>query len=269
MASLGDVLSVLVQNTTNAIYPNGLLNPSTAGVDTTIISGWPIRNKIDHVLSSGKALVTVFPTNKVKVVTKFERVFQELSKSIPTITATISGNTVNIGGNISVPQAVMVFVNGTAYSYEVQEADTLDDIANNISLLIPDSSAFGTVISIVGNVYKLSSTIINNGIAAYELSRQERVFLIRCWTTSPVIRDNIINSIDISFKKNYRITLPDDFYGITWPVESPTPYIDDLEKQIMIIGNLEYKVQYATTYTEQFAVIGDVIQNITLQNTQI
>lgn len=269
MASLGDVLSVLTQNVTNAIYPNGLMNPSTAGVDTTIISGWPIRNKIDHILSLGKALVTVFPTNKVKVVTKFERVYQELSKSIPTITATVLENTVIIGGTVSVPQAVMIFVNGTAHSYQVQETDTIDDIANGLSLIIPDASASGSVISISGNVYKLSSTIINNGISAYELSRQERVFLIRCWTTSPIVRDNIINSIDISFKENYRITLPDNFYGITWPVESPTPFIDDLEKQIMIIGNLEYKVQYPTTHTEQFAVIGDTIENITIQNTPL
>jgi len=265
MASLGQVLSVLTQNAANAVYPNGLMQPSTAGVDTTIISGWPIRNKIDEVLSAGKALISVFPTSKVKIVTKFERVYQEITVNTPTLTATVLNNTITIGGTVSTPLSVMAIVNNIGYSYQVQTGDTLNSIATNLALLIPGATAVANVITITG-VYSLDAKVITTGTAAYELSRQERVFLVRCWATSPTIRDNLMNPIDIAFKVNYRIVLPDGFYGIVFPMESPQPFLDDWEKQLMIIGNLEYKVQYATTVTEDFYTIGDTIENLEVVN---
>ena len=261
MASLGQVLAVLTQNVTNAVYPNGLMQPSTAGVDTTIISGWPIRNKIDEILIANKALISVFPTNKVKIVTKFERVYQPITQTAPTLTATVSGSTVTIGGTVTLPQAVTVIYDGVGYSYQVLMGDTVNTIATAVAALIPGASAVGAVVTTV-NPYQLVARIATAATSAYELSRQERVFLIRCWTTDPVVRDNLMNPIDIAFKENYRITLPDGFYGITWPIESAQPYMDEWEKSLMLIGNLEYKVQYPTTSTDTFTTITDTKQNL-------
>jgi len=265
MASLGDVLSVLTQNVTDAVYPNGLLQPSTAGIDTTIISAWPIRNDIDDILKSGKALISVFPTNKVKVVTKFERVYQDIETTQPTLTATVLGQTITIAGTVSVPQAVTAIVDNVAYSYQVLISDTLTTIAANVAALIPGATSLGTVITLT-NPYSVSTTIATAATSALELSRQERVFLIRCWTTDPIIRDNLMNPIDIAFKENYRIVLPDGFYGITWPMESAQAYMDDWEKSLLIVGNLEYKVQYPTTLTNTFTTITSTKQNLNIVN---
>lgn len=261
MASLGQVLTVLTNLVTNAVYPNGTSSPSTADVDTTIIAGWPIRNKIDEILRANKALISVFPTNKQKVVTKFERIYQPVTVTAATLTATVGSNTITIGGTVSVPQAVTAIVNGTGYSYLVLINDTLSTIAAGLAALIPGASAVGAVITL-SNPYSVEARIATNATAAYELSRQERVFLIRCWTTSPIVRDNLMNPIDIAFKENYRVVMPDGFWAPIFPMEAAEPFMDDWEKSLMVIGNLEYKVQYATTKTDSFTTITDTIQNV-------
>src|SRR6267154_3623897 len=242
MATLADVLTTLTQNVKAAIYPNGTSNPSTAGVDVTVIDGFPIRNRLDQILLAGKALVSVFPTNKSKIVTKFERVFQEIDPGIATLTADVLGVTVTIGGVVSVPQNVVLIVNSAAYSYTVLESDTLDSIALNLSLLIPGATALANVITL-DNPYSVTARIVTQGTAAYELSRQERIFSICCWSTSVSVRDNLLNPIDQYLKLNYRLILPDNFYCMVWPMEAAQPFQDNLEKSQMIIGNLEFKVQ--------------------------
>lgn len=266
MATLDQVLSVLEQNVISAVYPNGLLQPSTAGVDTTIITGWPIRNKIDGILKANKALISIFPTNKVKIVTKFERVYQPITQTAATLTATVTGVTITIGGTVTVPQAVMAIVNYVGYAYQVLLTDTVNTIAANLAALIPGATALGAVITL-NNPFSVIARVATSATAAYELSRQERVFLVRCWTTDVTVRDNLMNPIDIAFKENYRIVLPDDFYGIVWPVEAAQPFMDDWEKSLMIVGNLEYKVQYPTTVTNTFTTITDTIQNVDVVNT--
>lgn len=265
MASLGQVLAVLTQNAANAVYPNGTSQPSTAGVDTTVISGWPIRNKIDSVLEAGNALISIFPTSKVKVVTKFERQYQPIMQNTPTLSATVLDNTVTISGMVTVPQAVTVIYNYVGYSYQVLDSDTLDSIAAALAAMIPSATSLGAVIT-VSNPYQLIARIAVSATAAYELSRQERIFLIRIWCTDPVVRDNLMNPIDVAFKENYRIVLPDGFYGITWPMEAPNAFMDDWEKSLMLIGELHYKVQYPTTSTDTFTTITDTIQNLEIVN---
>lgn len=261
MVSLGQVLTVLTNLVTSAVYPNGTGSASTAGVDTTIIAGWPIRNKIDEILRANKALISVFPTNKQKVVTKFERIYQPVTISEPTITADIDGNTITLGGTVAVPQAVMAIVDGVGYGYQVLVNDTLSTIAAALAALIPGASAVGAVITLT-SFYSVAVRVATNASAAYELSRQERVFLIRCWTNSPTVRDNLMNPIDIAFKENYRVVMPDGFWAPIFPMEAAEPFMDEWEKSLMVIGNLEYKVQYATTKTDNFTTITDTIENV-------
>lgn len=264
MASLSQVLSTLTGHVTTAIYPDGTSSPSVANVDTTIISAFPIRNEIDAILNMDKALVAVIPTTKNKIVTKFERVFQDVEISEATITAVVNGATITIGGTVSIPQSVVAIVNSSTYSYKVLEDDTLEDIAANLTLLIPGATCLGTVITL-DNPYRVTVRIATGGVAALELSRQERIFSICCWTTSLDVRDALLASVDEYLKLNFRLILPDNFYCMVWPMETAQPLQDSLQKQRMIIGNAEYKIQYATTYTRPFTTIADTIQNVTIE----
>jgi len=263
MATVTDVLNVLKTNVVSAVYPNGLSSPSTAGVDVTVVSGWPIRNQLDSVLSAGNAFISIFPTNKIKMCTAFKREYQAISIEEPTIQAIVLNNQIVLSGTISVPQAVMVIYNGTGYSYSLLSTDTINSVASNLALLIPGATATGETIT-TSNPYSLSVNIITNGKSSYELSRQKRTFLIRFWTNSPLVRDNLLNPVDDFFKENYRLTLPDGFSAIAWPMEPPDIFNDYGEKSLQIIGNLEYAVEYPTTKSGQFATIGDVNLNLYL-----
>ncbi len=163
------------------------------------------------------------------------------------------------------PQAVMINYDGTGYAYSVLGGDTTATIAAALAGLIPGATSLGSVIT-TNNPYSLTASIATSATAAVSLSQQERVFLIRCWATNETIRDNLFNPIDIAFKTNYRIVLPDGFYGITWPVEAPQPFMDDWEKSLMVIGDLQYKVRYQTTDTQTFTTITGTVQNVQIVN---
>jgi len=269
MPDLSQVLTTVTLLAESAVYPSGTSQPSVAGVQVTVEEGWPISTQIDKDLAAGYAHVSVFPTNKERVVTKFEREFQPNQKTAATLTATVTGQTITIGGTVTIPQAVMVIVNGQAaqgYGYQVLVNDTLDSIAAGIADLIPGSSAVGAVVT-VPSAFDLVARIATAYTASEELSRQERVFMISVWAPNPNIRYLLGSAIDIAFKQNYRIVLPDNYYGQVF--YSHVEEIDILEQQIIYRRNLFYNVQYPTTVTNTYTTITDpytitqIVQEIT------
>ncbi|HNC11731.1 MAG TPA: hypothetical protein PLF59_08160 [Cyclobacteriaceae bacterium] len=261
MAGLWDVADTLAGLVEQAVYPAGTSQPSVAGVDVTIFVGWPVREVLDDTLKAGKAMVSIYPTDKERYVTKFERVFQTVSISPATLTAIVSGNTVTIGGVVSVPQAVMVILNAVGYSYGVLITDTLDTIAAALAAMIPGASSTGQVITLT-NVTRLSTSIMTQATAAQELTRQERVFQISCWTTTPDIRRLLDEPIDVYLKKVVNPVFSDGFYGLMW--YDHRKEIDATELQLIYRTDLFFRVQYATTDTQQFTTIGTVDETQTV-----
>lgn len=260
MADLSDVLNTLVTMVGEAVYPNGTSQPSVAGVDVSVFPGWPVRNKLDDEMKAGRAMVSVYPTNKEKDVTKFQRVFQEVSVTPPTIVGTVVGNVVTLTGTVTVPQSVMIVVDGVGYSYQVLITDTLTDIVTGLSLLIPGSIPSGTSLSVNYN-NTLIVRVITQAVTAEELGRRERVFQISCWCPNPVIRSLLAPPIDIYLQLNYRFVLQDGFYAHMW--YDHTNETDDLEIPLIYRRDLFYRVQYATTYAQAVPIIGNVIVNTT------
>jgi len=260
MADLSDVLDMIYDNAVLAIYPDGTNNPSVANVDITIVKGWPIREKLDETLRSGKAMVSIFPTSEEKTVTHYPRDFKPLNKSAPTLTAVVSGQTVTIGGTISVPQAIMININGRhpGYAYQVVDSDSLDSIASALAALIPAASSIGNVITIPG-ANPITTGITTSYTAGQELGRQERVFKIIIWSPTPTLRPVISAPIDIYFRKNYQIPLSDGFYSHIW--YSKTSEEDDLQVPFIYRRDLSFRVQYATTNVEIFTTITDPYVN--------
>lgn len=265
MASLSDVLNTLTDMVADAVYPNGEMQPSVAGVPVDIFPGWPVRNKLDDTLKAGNAMVSVFPTNKARATKKFPADYQQIAETPATLTAMVIGDTVTIGGTVSTPQAVMTIVNGVGYGYQVLMSDTLTTIAQAIAALIPGASSAGVVITVPG-ARSLTASITTQYTAAKDISRQERVFLISCWAINPQIRDLLLAPIDEALKENYRIQMPDSFYAHVFPVETPTPFLDTLEKQLVYRGDLEFKIQYTTTKTDTFTKITKTIANVQMVN---
>lgn len=260
MADLSDVLNTLVTMVGSAVYPNGTSQPSVAGVDVSIFPGWPVRNKLDDEMKAGRAMVSVYPTNKEKDVTKFQRVFQQVSVTPETIIGTVVGNVVTLSGTVTVPQSVMIVVDGVGYSYQALVTDTLTDIVIGLSLLIPGSVPSGTSLTVSYN-NTLFVKIITQSVTAEELGRRERVFQISCWCPTPAIRSLLAPTIDIYFQMNYRFVLSDGFYCHMW--YDHTNETDDLEIPLIYRRDLFFRVQYATTYSQSVPTIGNIVLNTT------
>lgn len=254
MADLSQVLEVIAQNVSSAVYPDGVLNPSVCGVDVNVQQGWPIRSELDKFLLAGKAVVSVYPTNKERVVTKFERNYQTVSINEPTIALTVSGKTVTVIGVVETGQVVMIIVNGVGFAYSIQEDDTLNEIASNAAALIPSASAALNVITIP-SAFSIVTKISRIGTAAKEIARVDRVFMISCWSNTHSIRASLGSAIDVYMKLNYKIVMPDGFYAQVF--YDSTQYSDYLEKSRIYREDLNYKIQYATTVTEEFQEIAD------------
>lgn len=254
MATLLQVLQTLTAQATIACYPNGTSQPSVTGKQISIESGFPIRSQQDADLIAGFSHVYLYPTDKERVVTKFERTFQPMQQSAATITLTVSGQTVTVSGTISTPQAVMIISNNIGYGYQIQSGDTLNTIATNTALLIPGASSTGNVITIPAS-YSLIARVATNYTAATEISRVERIFNIYVISPNPVDRSMILDAIDVNFKQNYRLTLPDNFTGMVF--YNNTILHDELEQYRAYKGWLGYMVQYPTTLTQNFTTITD------------
>jgi hypothetical protein len=257
MPDLSQVLTTVTLLVEQAVYPNSTSQPSVAGVQVTIEEGWPISTQLDQDIAAGNAHVSVFPTNKERVVTKFERVYQPNTLTPATLTATVAGQTVTIGGTVTVPQAVMVIVNGQApqgYGYQVLITDTLDSIAAGIAALISGASAVGAVITIP-SAFDLVARIATQYTASEELSRQDREFIISVWAPTPNIRYLLGSAIDIVFKQNYRIVLSDNYFGQIF--YDHVEEVDMLEQQLIYRRNLFYTIQYPTTLTTTYTTITD------------
>ncbi len=254
MASLIQVLQTLTSLVENACYPHGNSQPSVTGNQITINSGFPIRTQQDQQIGLGNSMVYLYPTDKERVVTKFERIFRPIQKSNPTIFATIDdiNQTVTLTGSVSIPQSLVIIVNKVGYGYQIQSDDTLNRIASSMADLIPGATANNNVINLT-NAFSIIARVATNYTAGEELSRVERVFDIFVVSPNYIDRSIIIDAIDVYLKQQYRFVLPDQFIAMLF--YNKTVFRDDLEQYQVFKGWLEYMVQYPTTLVNDFTTI--------------
>lgn len=264
MPSLDSVRTTVANMVENAVYPNGTSQPSVINVPVTVMEGFPIRTELDITVLAGNGFVSVFETNKERVITTFQRIFQPITQTAATLTATVNSTTVTIGGKVSIPQSLMVVVNGKGYGYQVLSNDTLNSIATNTAAMIPGASANNNVISIP-SAYDLQARIATPYSAGEELSRVDREFMISCWTNNPTDRATLGAAIDVYMKMNYRVTLSDGFVGQVF--YSHQNQIDSLEKSEIYRMDLFYIIQYPTTYIQSFTTITDPFANVEVVQT--
>ena len=268
MADLTDVENVLVNLASQAIYPNGTGSPSVANCDTAIFAGWPVPADLDAQLAANKCFVSVYPLEIETNTTRFPIDWEVISIDTPTITTSITNNQLTISGTISqtVSQTLIVVNNGTAYNYTVQNNDTLNSIASNISGLISESSALNNVITIPGS-HKLSCNISVPAVASQEVRRQIKTFQVTVWAPTQSVRTSIASAIDILFSQNYRIVMPDNYYAKLRYVRSHE--VDITTKQLCFRRDLFFQVEYATTYHPNFFTVADPFINSVTVETNI
>jgi hypothetical protein len=246
MADLSEVTDAIRDLCAQLIYPDGLSLPSIINAPVKIYSGWPVPKNLDDDLANGISHVNVFADGKERSTTRFLQPYTNPITDLSTITLTVSGNTVTIGGvNIpNVTQFCTIIVNNTTYSYAVLPSDTLANIAIQLSLLIPTATVFGAVITI-GNAYKIIARVGAATAVTFESKRQEKCFLVQTWCPTFDKRDALAKALDTYLPLNKHFELYDQ---IAKMVYAGCHQLDESEKQKCYRRILYFNVEYATQY---------------------
>jgi hypothetical protein len=264
MSDIFDVQTALATLAQQAIYPNGLSNPSVANCNVKIFPGWPIPNSLDADLTAQNAQVSIYSTEIARATTRFDTKWQTTVFNTPTITLSINQTTITINGTISTPQTCVIVTNGmNVYAYSIQSNDTLNSIASNIATIIPHAIAAGNTLTI-SYIKKLSATVSTTGISAREVAREKRLFKVTAWCPNPIARMQIGESIAETYGSTYRLGMPDGYYGNLSYASSHE--IDELERVKCYRRDIDCFFEYALTQTETNYSVAFNIININRSN---
>ncbi len=253
MSDVSDVSNALVALIAQALYPSGTASPSVTGIPTVIYAGWPTASQLNADLAGfsngrgGRLHVTIFPTATEKRDTPYQTQWYDLTVTAPTITATISGQTVTLAGTISTPQNVALIIDNAAYVYAVQAADTLTTIATALAALVPGASNSGAVITIPNGAAIRAARAGAGGTMQRETRRQTRRMQVTVWADTPANRDATAIAMDSALSVVERLTMPDQ--TLARLLYESGQQIDDQSKANLYRRDMLYSVEYGTTQT--------------------
>ncbi|MGA7781089.1 MAG: hypothetical protein WCA85_25745 [Paraburkholderia sp.] len=246
MADISDVRNTLGSLAGAAMYPNGVQQMSVAGVTVVVRSGWPVPQQLKAIMAAGNAMISIYGMPGMGKNTNRFIADDDAQATVPApqLTLAVAGNRVTVGGAINPGEAPTLRVNYQPYSHSVLSTDTIDTVAAALAALIPGASAAGAVITING-LFDLESAISVPVTVQQEIGRQAQVFMVVIWTPSEMLRDAVGRPLELAFKQQPRIVMPDNtwarmlFRGVT--------DLDGSEKQQIYRRNLLYEVEYALT----------------------
>ncbi len=260
MADSSDVANVLVSTLAQIVYPNGTASPSIVNAPCKIYRGWPTSAALMADLAAGTINMTVYPRDDEQKKTRYPRDWKPLPLTAPTLTLTVSANTITVGGTPSSPLNAAAVVNGVGYVYAVQPADTLASIATGLAALFSGATSSGAVVTISG-AYRLAAVVGAVGTAVRETKRQSRTFQITFWCPNPAVRDQIAAPVDAALADIDFLSLPDGTAGRLIYVRSPST--DRVELENLYRRDLFYSVEYGTTDSMSAAQVVAELFNMT------
>jgi hypothetical protein len=256
MADLVDVENSLVALISQTLYPNGTGQPSSTGTPAIVYAGWPTASRLDADLLAlandqpgGKIHLTVFPTRTERNTTRYMRRWEDVTLPVQTLTLTVSGQQVTVGGVVSTPQNVMLLVGHQPYVYAVKPTDTLTSIATALAALIPDAQAqnVGPVITLSQSANLTAARVGASGVAIQEIRRQVKVYQITVWADDPANREAAAKAIDPVLADTAFLIFPDTSAGRLIYMSS---FDDDMvSKAILYRRDFLYSVEYGTYKT--------------------
>ncbi len=257
MADLSDVETALVTLISAAVYPTGTGNPSAVGAPCRIYRGWPEATALNADLAAGTMNVTVFADpGLTRNTSRYWPVPQQISTVAPTVTVTVSGAVVTIGGTVTAGNVVGIAYGGSAQmtgvAYAALSSDTPATIAAAIAGLTPGAAATGAVVTMPSPLNVTGAVMVPQQ-ASIEVRRQDQGFRISCWCNTPATRDTTAALIDNAIAglrdANGNLTrfmpiLP----GASGWIRYLRGYVNDVPtKDTLWRRDLSYMVEYPTT----------------------
>lgn len=259
MADQTDVENGLVGLLTGVIYPNGTGQAPAQGVSAQIFPGWPTPATLDTAMAAGTACVWVWPRPEVKEATRYPMVWQAPVITPATLTATVAGNTVTIGGAMPSPFSphnIFMLLGGQAFGYAVQVSDTLSTIASALANLVaaafPGTTSSGPVIT--ANTGALITARVGTvGSTVEEVGRFEQAFQIVIAANTPAARSALAAAILPVLMQTSWLTMPD---GMAARVRTRIPVdVDTVQKTQIFRRDIRVTVEYAVTVTQTTATV--------------
>ncbi|MCK8648878.1 hypothetical protein M1M06_07450 [Ralstonia insidiosa] len=263
MADISDVSAALVTTIAGIVYPNGTSQPSITGAPVLVYSGWPDSGQLRTYLSAGNVHVSVFPQpNMLRVVDSSMSDWSTPTAPVNTVTLTLSGQAVTVGGSVSTPQNAALVVDNKAYVYAVQAGDTLASIAAALAALVnadQTATAAGAVVTIPGAKY-ISPRVGGVGVATRETRRQEQTYMVTIWANCFDQRDPIAAAIDSALSGQIHLTLADQSVATLRYKSSRQD--DSLQKEGIYRRDLMYAVEFSTFQSATLTQITATIENV-------
>lgn len=272
MADLTDVQNAVVGLLAQALYPNGTAQPSATGDATIVYPGWPQASQLDADLAGlsngtgGRVHVTVFPMTGETLQPAYSNAWAPLSQQAATVTMSIAGQAITLGGTVSTPQNVAVLAGSQAYTYAVAGGDTLTSIATALAVQIPGASSSGAVITIPAGVKIAAARAGGSGLMQRELQRRKRPVQVTIWADTPDRRDACARILDVALAAVEFVGLPDQTGARL--IYQTSHQIDATQKANLYRRDIIYSAEYSTTQTQtatevvvgqeniQFGVVG-------------
>ncbi len=247
MADQSDVESALVTVASNALYPNGTAAASVPGVDCRIYRGWPNAAALDSDLRAGIVNVTVFPSpDPGRATTRYQQEWVAAAVA-PTLTTSVSANTVSFGGIGDSGQVAGILADASTYAYRTAAGDTPASVAANLAAQIRADRIVlvsASTVTIPG-AGRLVARVVADASAWKEIRRQSRSFRITCWCPTPVLRDLAAIAIDQLLADMPFLDLADGTQARL--IYCGTAVFDQSQDALLYRRDLLYSAEYVTT----------------------
>jgi hypothetical protein len=236
-------------------------SPSAAALNVKLYRGWPEAANLDADMKAGNCHVSIYPERGMtRNVSRYFPVTAPLGPTVPpTITVTVSGGEVTLGGTITAGNVVGVSWGPSAlqaaYAYAVQAGDGLASVAAALATL-SGGTAVGNVLTLPSALNAKAATMAPQSVWT-ELRRQEQGFRVSVWGPFPDARDELAAAVDVALA-NLRnsagalsrfMTLAD---GSAAKVLYGGSFSDDMPSRVRVWRrDLRYMVEFPTTLIQQ------------------
>ena len=269
MADLSEVSTAIVGLFAPYIYPNGTGQHSSITAPCKIYPGWPVPNQLQADLLAGTVNISVYPQPSIeRVTTRYPTDWRDYINVTPTVTATVSGLTVTLGGTFTAGHFVTIFAGSNVsssygsitglssdgfeyFTYVPIMATDINGLAAGLAAQFP----VGVVASVAGPVITFAAQYqgrlkVRTGApntVIRELRRQQRGYQIVIWAPTPDLRSAAAKIIDPILSSTDFVTLPDSTF--CWLTYRASNDDDNREPNSLYRRDIFLWAEYPTTQT--------------------
>ena len=179
------------------------------------------------------------------------------------LVATVTLQTVTLFRPVTNNQLVGLLIDGVPFSYAVNDGDTTESIAANLTALINQAKIAnfsGSSITIPAATTIIARAVVNTTVSR-EIRRQRREIQANCWCPSPLLRDSVCSIIDQIISGSPFITLSDGTKAHGRYIS--TQVYDQSQNALLYRRDLHYKFEFTMINTTVAPVMlfGDLVTN--------